>query len=218
MISKFDSLIEKYNSLLNENSEGISKFDPSRIVAVVEITDYLKDVQRLTKDENLLLNAFNQKFDQVRKGQATQQSEKPKAAWEIERDKYSAMAQEINPQQEEETFQSIEAKAQDILKKPLKHFEHKLKTKNMPFLDTRKFNLGSFRKTMAQISPEVFSNKPYDVFVYQISHRDPSLHLICTKVPSKEKGKEVVIWLRALNSYKEYEKQLDEYRHNQGKR
>lgn len=218
MISKFDSLIEKYTSLLNENSEGVAKFDPSRIVSIVEITDYLKDVQRLTKDEKLLLNAFNQKFDQVRKGQATQQVEKPKAAWEIERDRYAAMAQELQPEQGEEAAQSIEAKAQDILKRPLKHFEHKLKTKNMPFLDTRKFNLGSFRKTMSEISPEVFANKPYDVFVYQISHHDPSLHLICTKVPSKEKGKEVVIWLRALNSYKEYEKQLDEYRHNQGKR
>jgi hypothetical protein len=71
---------------------------------------------------------------------------------------------------------------------------------------------------MAQISLEPFVVKPYDVFVYQISHRDPSLHLICTKVTSNQKGKEVVIWLRALNSYKEYEKQLDEYRHNQGKR
>jgi hypothetical protein len=218
MISKFDLLFEKYQSLLNEDSEGISKFDPSRIANIVEITDYLKDVQRLTKDEKVLLNAFNQKFDQVRKGQAQTQQEKPKAAWEIERERYAAMAQDVQSQGQEPPTMSIEDKAKEILKKPLKHFEHKLKTKNMPFLDKHKFNLGNFKKTMAQISPEPFVVKPYDVFVYQISHRDPSLHLICTKVTSNQKGKEVVIWLRALNSYKEYEKQLDEYRHNQGKR
>jgi hypothetical protein len=224
-MSRFDQIIQEAQDILASGAEEIQKIDPKRVDAMVEMPQYSKDISRFTDEENQLFNAFKTKLDQVRKNTKPENDpNKPKAQWEIERDKYITMAQE-EPEETQQTEEpteeelTIEQRVQSILNNPLKAFESKFKTKNMPFLDIKKFNLKEFKKQMMEISSEVFSThnqKRYDVFVYQVSHHDPQMHLICTKVPSITPGKEVIIWLRAMTSYREYTAQLDDFRRKQG--
>ena len=222
-MNKFDKLVDKYNIFLeNQEEASTERIDPSRVSIEIQVGNYRSDVGerledgtitkgKLTELERDMVFIFQDKFTEARKTtpKTPNQENKVKPQWMIDQEKYAQMAQEIQGEQPEQTQQeeqpqetTNEEKLDVVRNKAINSykFEFKHRTKKLQIIKKNQSMVNLLAKEANIKKPDSISFPLYGVEIFE----NPSIHLLLTKVPSKETGKEIIIWLRAFSSYREY--------------